>query len=132
MKNKRSELANLLRGLADYVDRYPDPELAPIFEQAAALMKTSEAYKKTQIHSVGKFNEDSLRELVAKLRGLPSREEGESLLQCEAPNRRSLEILARYLQLPVQRDDTVERLRSKIVESTIGSRLRSNAIQGKE
>ena len=45
-------------------------------------------------------------------------------------NRDALESMARYLNLPVQRDDTVERLRAKIVENLIGARLRSDAIQG--
>jgi hypothetical protein len=41
-----------------------------------------------------------------------------------------LEKLARLMQLPIQREDTAERLRLKIVESAIGSRLRSDAIEG--
>jgi len=71
-----------------------------------------------------------VREIAAKLQTLRPREAGERLLQDEAPNRPALEALARFLQLPVQRDDTIERLRAKIIENTIGSRLRSEAIQG--
>jgi hypothetical protein len=132
MKNKRTELANILRLLADYIDRCPDPELAPIFEQAAALMQLADSQKKTHTQYLGKFGADDLREIVVKLRDLPSRDAGVAFLHVQAPTRRALEVLARFLQLPVQRDDTVERLRTKIVESTVGSRLRSDAIQGKE
>jgi hypothetical protein len=132
MKNKRSELATILRMLADYVERYPDPELTPIFEQATSLMRMAESKRKTRIFSSVRFGSEELNEVVAELRDLPSREDGVALLLAWAPSRRELEVLARFLQLPVQRDDTVERLRAKIVESTIGSRLRSDAIQGKE
>jgi hypothetical protein len=126
MTNKRSQLSNILRRLADYIDRHPDEELAPIFEQAAKLMQ------KSDIRSREKISPWQVGEIADKLRALPSREMGDAFLQSELPNRRSLEMLARFLQLPVQRDDSVERLRAKIVENTIGSRLRSDAIQGKD
>jgi hypothetical protein len=130
MTNKRTELANILRRLADYVDRHPDEELAPIFEQAAALMQTAGSQKKSHFDSSAKLHQEDMRELATKLQQLSSREAGESFLKDEISNRQGLEQLARFLQLPVQRDDTVERLRAKIVENTIGSRLRSSAIQG--
>jgi hypothetical protein len=72
----------------------------------------------------------AMREIAEKLHVLRSREDGERLLQDETPNRPALEALARFFQLPVQKDDTIERLRAKIIENTIGSRLRSEAIQG--
>jgi hypothetical protein len=132
MKNKRSELANILRRLADYVDRHPDEELAPIFNQAAMLMQTSGAKKQPREHIPQKFDLQNVKEIADKLQTLNSREAGEALLLDAVLNRRSLEALARFLQLPVQRDDRIERLRAKIVENTIGSRLRSDAIQGKD
>lgn len=132
MTSKRSELANILRLLADYIDRHPDEELSPIFRQAAVLMHTVDSHKKDFKRPPGKYGLLDVRETATKLQTLRTREEGEALLQNMAMHRRALESLARYLQLPVQRDDTVERLRAKIVENTIGSRLRSEAIQGKE
>jgi len=130
MTNKRSDLATILRRLADYVDRHTDEDLAPIFSQAATLIQTANHHKNHQDHSMEEFATQDAREIAAKLLTLRSREDGDTLLQAKAPNRRSLESLARFLQLPVQRDDTTNRLRSKIVENTIGSRLRSQAIQG--
>jgi hypothetical protein len=130
MTNKRSELASILRRLADYIDRHPDEELAPIFEQAARLMPSPSSQKRNQVKPLEKLSPDSLQELAAKLRELMSREDGENLLLERITNRQGLESLARFLQLPVQRDDSVERLRAKIIENTIGSRLRSSAIQG--
>jgi hypothetical protein len=128
MPSKRSELANILRRLADYVDNHPDEDLAPIFKQAAALMPPPERQKKLP---PSKLLPPDVRAIAAQLQTLQSREAGDGLLRERAPNRSGLEAIARFLQLPVQRDDTVERLRAKIVENTIGSRLRSDAIQGK-
>ncbi|HEY1052598.1 MAG TPA: hypothetical protein VGE39_22665 [Prosthecobacter sp.] len=128
MANKRSELACILRQLADYVDRHPDEDLAPIFERAAALTKPEVARQKIKPEKK-RFLSGDAAELAKKLQTLPSREEGISILCDEAPNRQALEMLARLLNLPVQKDDSVEKLRTKIVENTIGSRLRSEAIQ---
>lgn len=128
-KSKRNELATLLRRVADYIEHRSDDELVPLFEQASKLLPTASNRKKFQpsgrpIKGSGYFDEIS-----NQLKELPSRERGEALLKDKALNRDALEALARHLHLPVQRDDTIERLRAKIVESIIGSRLRSDAIQ---
>jgi hypothetical protein len=41
-----------------------------------------------------------------------------------------LEQIARRLSLPILKQDKAERLRDKILEATIGSRLNSQAIRG--
>ncbi len=129
MPTKRSELANILRRLADYVDNHPDEDLAPIFKQAATLMQSPERQKKSP-HP--RLSSPNVQAIVAQLQTLQSRDAGDTLLREKSSNRNGLEAIARFLQLPVQRDDTVDRLRAKIVENTIGSRLRSDAIQGKD
>jgi hypothetical protein len=128
MPTKRSELANILRRLADYVDNHPDEHLAPIFKQAATLMQSSQRPKKPP----EKAKSTDLRAIANELQALRSREAGEAMLRDRVANRYGLEAIARFLQLPVQRDDSIDRLRAKIVENTIGSRLRSDAIQGKD
>lgn len=127
MSSKRSELADILRALADYIDNHPDENLMPLFERAATLTQ-SRGSEKRPTNSKWIFD---ARAIAAQLQVLKSREDGESLLREKIPNKRGLEEFARFLQLPVQRDDTTERLRAKIIENTIGSRLRSEAIQGK-
>lgn len=128
MPSKRSELATILRRLADYVDSHSDEDLAPIFKHAATLVQPEERPKKPP---PSKLPPPDTRAIAAELQTLQSRDAGNALLLDKVPNRRGLEAIARFLQLPVQRDDTVERLRAKIVENTIGSRLRSDAIQEK-
>lgn len=128
MPSKRSELANILRRLADYVDKHPDEDLAPIFKQAATLMQSTERVKK----SPPQKQLPDVQAIATELQTLQTRDAGDALLRERVPNRSGLEAIARFLQLPVQRDDSVDRLRAKIVENTIGSRLRSDAIQGKD
>ena len=65
-----------------------------------------------------------------RLIALESRDEGLQLLSKAELGRSDLERLARQLELPVRKDDTVERLRDRIIEATIGARLSSRAIRG--
>ena len=60
------------------IDRHPDEELAPIFEQAAKLMQSAGTDKKSNIRSRGKINPWQVGEIVDKLRALPSREIGDA------------------------------------------------------
>ncbi len=128
-KNKRNELASLLRRLADYIERRSDDELVPLFEQASRLLPNTSNRKKFQTPAKAAKASGYTYEIANQLRELPSRERGEALLIDKGLNRDALEALARHLQLPVQRDDTIEKLRAKIIENVIGSRLRSDAIQ---
>lgn len=128
--NKRSELANLLRNLADFIEHHSDSELAFLLEQRTPLISKPLARKKYQKRPQAPKSSEYYDDIKRTLQGLSSREEGNELLLREDLKREGLETLARSLQLPVQRDDSVERLREKIIENLIGSRLRSNAIQG--
>jgi hypothetical protein len=127
-KRKRNELALLLRRLADFLENRSDEELFPLFEQASKLLPP--VSRKKPPGPVKNFKASAfVLEISKQLRQLPTRESGETLLKDRAPNREALEALARHLNLPVQRDDTIDKLRAKIVENVIGSRLRSDAIQ---
>ncbi len=64
------------------------------------------------------------------LRSVASREEGVEYLRAVAGSRAAVQRIARFLDLPVRRGETVDRLREKIIEATIGFRLRSQAIRG--
>jgi hypothetical protein len=129
-KAKRNELSLLLRRLADYVDNRSDEELMPLIEMAASLKPERAPRKKNAGSSKQPVDLAHFKNLIAQLEGLRSRQAGEALLLEQNFRRSDLEKLARILQLPVQRDDDLERLRAKIVENLIGSRLRSDAIQG--
>lgn len=127
---KRSELSNILRQLADFIESQPDESLDSILKQASSQKCAEPKQKNSKGKSKINIDTESLRKIADELIKLPSREAGEALLKEKVTNRVALETLARFLNLPVQRDDNVERLRAKIVENSIGSRLRSNAIQG--
>jgi hypothetical protein len=62
---------------------------------------------------------------------MDNRASGEQLLHEVTPTRSALETLARHLDVAVRREDRQEDLVRRIIESTIGFRLSSAAIQGR-
>ena len=87
--------------------------------------RTDSKYRQTEL----KF---TYSEIVEKLDSLTAREMGRDLLVSVFPTKTSLEKFARFLDLPVNRTDSLDNLLDKIVESEIGARLRSSAVQGKQ
>jgi len=61
-----------------------------------------------------------------------SREEGAVLLKEKCSTKEELTRLAKYLDLPVQKLDKISQISERIIESTIGFRIRSAAIQGEK
>lgn len=70
--------------------------------------------------------EDAIKEMTA----LSSRQDAQALLDARYPSKKALEVIARRLDIPIIKKDKVEELRDKIVEATVGARIRSQAIQG--
>ena len=52
------------------------------------------------------------------------------MLDDKYPSKKVLEVIARKLDIPITRQDKIEDLRDKIVEATVGAKIRSQAIQG--
>lgn len=68
--------------------------------------------------------------IVTRLRASGSLDEGRAVLDSGAHRRDDLRVVAQALDLPAPKEDTIGRLRERILDATIGFRLRSNAIRG--
>jgi hypothetical protein len=66
----------------------------------------------------------------ADLSSMNSSEQGHDYIEALALTRERLRHLASALDLHVPRSDTAEKMKDRIVEATIGYRLRSEAIRG--
>jgi hypothetical protein len=81
----------------------------------------------------GKFevpNDYLAEEAITAITSLSNRQEAKSLLDDKFGSKKALEALARRLDIPINKKDKIEELRDKIVEATVGARMRSQAIQG--
>ena len=76
------------------------------------------------------ISEKELPGIQAKLDAAQTREEGNRIVREAFPLKEHLFNFAKFLDLSVQKKDRVERIREKIVTSTVGRRLSSEAIRG--
>jgi len=75
--------------------------------------------------------ESDLNDIIELLAAFKSRDEALLFVAKTFETKKNLEILCRQLDIPILKSDKIETLRDKIVEATAGSRIRSEAIQGK-
>jgi hypothetical protein len=68
--------------------------------------------------------------IIDELYRINTREDGILFLQSKCFSKTDFEAVAKKLDVPFQKKDSIEKIKNKIIEGTIGFRLRSQAIQG--
>ena len=130
--NDRNALAKLLRRLAECIENSAAEDIDVLLTGqrylriepgVPSLTRTSKSKRFTTIAR-------NWSEIANQLRTLSSRDEGQRLIEGLSLTRTELEQLARAMDLPVSKQDNAERLREKIVEFSIGSRLVSQSVRG--
>ncbi|HBJ38365.1 MAG TPA: hypothetical protein DDZ51_27155 [Planctomycetaceae bacterium] len=120
---------SLLRLVAKELQSLTPEQRQAIAEGTAKLKLTVEtASTKKEVAAIASVKTDELR---LRLEECKSRDEARSILQELKLSKKELQRISRELELPVPRDDDSERLMDRLIESIIGFRLRSIAIQGK-
>jgi len=128
----RSALVALLRKCADYLASVSTEEAEAIAQGEIELRISLNPRKGTRTpKSIRALDDSSLRDISGKLRSLESRDEGHRLLEKVAPTKAALTSLARHLDITVRKGELSNDLTRRIIESTIGYRLASAAIQGR-
>lgn len=131
-QDQSKELATaLLQKVLRFVADLPEEDLVALVAGRKKLQLAQGSQKGAKKTGQTSKQRDYV-EISVALSALTSREEGEELLADLSLNKAELQKLAAKLDLPVMRDDSVQRLRSKIIETTIGYRLRSRAILGQD
>jgi hypothetical protein len=137
--NKRSpgdaeHIGTLLRKLADLVERSSADEIGTLL-QGGSELRIDEGGSGGRLGGSKprqSYFDVTFAEVAEKLHATETREAGRELLGKECPTKAATEKLARFLDLPVYRTDTIDNLREKIVETQIGSRLGTEAVQGRK
>ncbi|WP_442809006.1 hypothetical protein [Trinickia soli] len=101
------------------------------------LQKLGDSNFEIQIKLVRKRSDDApqasmfpLDEVAAKLATFDDRREAQVYLRSVAETKKDLERVARHFEMVISKQDTVDILADRIIETTVGARLRSRAIQG--
>ena len=129
MSQVASHLLTAFRRVSEALDGLSNEELErlidPQYTIEIRLVRRRSRDETTLIPEVA-----NLGNSIQTLTDLPSRDEAKRWLEEKFPSKRALEAIARHLDMPVLRQDKLEELRDKIVEATVGARIRSQAIQG--
>ncbi|WP_143136082.1 hypothetical protein [Burkholderia ubonensis] len=129
-KTNAKILASLLRRIARELEGLSDADLQELDESVAPLLSRSGGGGKGRLEKSNAKLDFDVGELLGKLRALTSRDEGVSLLNQVAPTKDRLMMFAKALDLPVGKRNSNEEIIFKVVEATIGFRIRSAAIRG--
>ncbi len=130
-KSEKDIIAYVLKELSKRVQTLDDQEFDNLLRGTAQV----EIRINSKVQAKGwmkneRMNKSQMKEIRSALELMDSREEGHKLLKDRCETKEDLTRLAKYLDLPVQKSDKVEQLFERIVEATIGYRIRSAAIQG--
>ncbi|WP_417746720.1 hypothetical protein [Rosistilla oblonga] len=119
-----------MRLIAKELQALTDEEKASLLDGSARLRLSVEDRSPARSSNAKSPNLDALNSVKQRLEVCETRDSATRLLEDEKLSKAGLQSLARMLDLPCQKSDTVDRLVEKIVEAVIGYKLRSKAIQG--
>ncbi|RJP21276.1 MAG: hypothetical protein C4527_23695 [Candidatus Omnitrophota bacterium] len=132
MKNK-NEIAKILQSLAETLNDMTDTEYDQFLNGMGYLkFFSSKKNRKKCVKSNSRASVEELETLATHLRDSKTRGEAKELLYKDPriPLKENLGQLARLLKVHVNKHDTRDAVEEKIIQSVVGVKLRSEAIQG--
>lgn len=123
-----AELARILRKIAAAIEKSDAVELGD-FDIEFKPRKTGAKPSRNQL-THAKVRPNEVEYLLHQLNKSPTREAASELLEKLNLTRKELLAVARPRNVHVTKDDDVKRIKEKLVEAAIGSRLNSLAVRG--
>lgn len=126
------EIANLLRAIADLIERNNPSEVATLI---AAMGNDSGGQNGKKLPNAAKAKERAsldVSALAARIVEAGDRAEAKRILELEGLTRRELMKLGQMHNVHIVKEDKVDLIEEKIVEALVGSRLSSKAIRGEK
>lgn len=130
MDNKKV-INNLFNSISKMVNKLSNEELGKIESGKFDVLLSFPKGKSEKLPQII-LDEKSIMDILSKIDSAKSREEGLEILESNIKNKSGLEIFAKHIDVAVSKSDRVEKIKANIIDATVGARLRSSAIQGKE
>lgn len=129
MTNSKRQFSLAMSRILDAIEALSEEEFTKLADSVYSV-EIRITRKRNKEEPVPLVSEEDLQSLIAKITGMPNREEAQQFLDINFSARKSIEPIARRLDIPIMKQDKIEILRDKIIEATVGARIRSEAIQG--
>lgn len=129
MISQKLQFSSALQRLVDAVERLNEDDFSKLGDESFKI-EIRLTRKRNKEESSTPTHDADLVNVIEKLTAFPNREEAQQFLDVNFSTRKSVEPIARKLDIPISKQDKVETLRDKVIEATVGARVRSQAIQG--
>ena len=126
-------LDQLIRALRDLSDEDFDKLMTGDLEVSIAFVQPASRGKNRRravAPGMAVESDAALEAVHARLTAAGSREEGQRIVEEAFADKEGLFAFAKWLDLPVQRNDAAKRIRDKVVTQTVGRRLSGRAVRG--
>jgi len=111
------------------IENLSNEDLQKIDNNTHEIKIKIEKIRKREIQKT-ELTEDMMKTFEQQLSNLPTRERGIELLSSLIKDKLSAEHFAKYMRVSFLKQDNKDYIINKIVEATIGAKLRSSAIKG--
>ncbi|WP_338887404.1 hypothetical protein [Rhodococcus sovatensis] len=128
----RSAERTLIDLVATFLKKLTDSDIKALLDGRARLAVdyTVPSKEGTDLGNADTDVAIRLAKIASTLQSALSRDEASDILSSSNLRAADLRKLMRILDLPVSRTDTVDKLHYKLIDSTVGFKLRSDAVRG--
>ena len=127
----KQQVVSVLRDLANQIQAMDDSDFESVLAGESRLEIRPPLKKQEQQRARMRCSEEEFERLEEALRSTQTRERARELIDRFLHTKADLTRFARVLDIPVPRSTSSEHLKDRLVEGTVGYRLRSAAIRGK-
>lgn len=126
-------LEQFIKALRDLSDEDFDRLMTGDLEASIAFVRPAsrgKSRRRAVAPAMAVESDAALEAVHARLTAAGSREEGQRIVEEAFADKERLFAFAKWLDLPVQRNDAAQRIRDKVVTQTVGRRLSGRAVRG--
>lgn len=129
MNQQKPKLADAFRNVANAIEKLSEDDISKLSDESFSI-EIRLIRKKNKVENLLPIEQPELDGIIKKLTDFSSRNEALQFLNANFPTRKSVDQIARKLDIAISKQDKVETLREKVIEATVGALIRSQAIQG--
>jgi hypothetical protein len=129
MSQSKGNAILIMRRLAEALQAIADEDLRKLDNPQYAI-EVKVVRKRTHDEAQIEKPVTGVTEAISHLERCATRQDGQDFLSKNFLTKKTLEEIARRLDISINKNDKSETLRDRIVEATVGARIRSQAIQG--